>query len=392
MSDKVQHLRIEPKLRFPEFNISYKDGMLGDFVKYSLIKTDLEAGNLYVSTENIEKDFGGIFPVKLGETSRVTKVEKENILMSNIRPYLRKVEIASFSGGCSSDVLCFDTKNNDSTYFKYMMQRDNFIDYVMNTSKGTKMPRGDKKSILNYSVSIPSNVEQKKLADSITTIENKIKLTESKIENLKLFKKGLSNKFFAQSLRFKNKSDGNFSNWEHVKIGDIYAERSSRSTVDQILLSVTMNDGVKMRSELDAKDNSSKDKSNYKLVKKNDLVYNSMRMWQGANGISKYDGIVSPAYTVMYSKKEIDHTFMGYLFKYPKLVNEFRKNSQGLTRDTWNLKYPLIKNIKIYIPSLIEQQKIAQSLQVVDEKINVLENNLVILKQFKKGLLQKMFV
>lgn len=62
------------------------------------------------------------------------------------------------------------------------------------------------------------------------------------------------------------------------------------------LLSVTMNDGVKPRSEIEGKDNSSEDKSNYKIVRKGDMVYNSMRMWQGANGISPCDGIVSPAY------------------------------------------------------------------------------------------------
>ena len=70
------------------------------------------------------------------------------------------------------------------------------------------------------------------------------------------------------------------------------------------LLSVTMNDGVKPRSEIEGKDNSSEDKSNYKIVRKGDMVYNSMRMWQGANGISPCDGIVSPAYTVLMPKQE----------------------------------------------------------------------------------------
>lgn len=72
------------------------------------------------------------------------------------------------------------------------------------------------------------------------------------------------------------------------------------------LLSVTLNDGVMPRSEIEGKDNSSEDKSNYKVVCKGDMVYNSMRMWQGANGVSDYDGIVSPAYTVLMPNKEID--------------------------------------------------------------------------------------
>ena len=142
--------------------------------------------------------------------------------------------------------------------------------------------------------------------------------------------------------------------YRKCRIGDIYAERSQRGASDMELLSVTMNDGVMPRSEIEGKDNSSEDKSNYKVVCKGDMVYNSMRMWQGASGASSYDGIVSPAYTVLMPKEEIDNRYFAALFKTSNLINEFRKNSQGLTSDTWNLKYPQISPIKIYIPSLRE--------------------------------------
>ena len=102
-------------------------------------------------------------------------------------------------------------------------------------------------------------------------------------------------------LRFKGYND----EWKHVKIGEIYKERSERGNTDAELLSVTMNDGVKRRIDIEGKDISSEDKSNYKSVYIGDMVYNSMRMWQGANGISNYDGIVSPAYTVMFPKTKL---------------------------------------------------------------------------------------
>ena len=111
------------------------------------------------------------------------------------------------------------------------------------------------------------------------------------------------------------------------RIGDIYAERSERGAADMELLSVTMNDGVMQRSEIAGKDNSSEDKSSYKVVRKGDMVYNSMRMWQGANGVSPYDGIVSPAYTVLTAKLPICNDYFAALFKNYKLINEFRKNS-----------------------------------------------------------------
>ena len=152
-----------------------------------------------------------------------------------------------------------------------------------------------------------------------------------------------------------------------------------------------MNDGVKPRSEIEGKDNSSEDKSNYKIVRKGDMVYNSMRMWQGANGISPCDGIVSPAYTVLMPKQEINNGYFATLFKSVTLINEFRKNSQGMTSDTWNLKYPQIETIKVQIPSVSEQDKVSELFSVLDERIATQAQLVESLKKYKRGLLNKVF-
>ena len=157
------------------------------------------------------------------------------------------------------------------------------------------------------------------------------------------------------------------------------------------LLSVTMNDGVMPRSEIEGKDNSSEDKSNYKVVCKGDMVYNSMRMWQGANGVSSYNGIVSPAYTVLMPTEEIDNQYFAALFKTANLINEFRKNSQGLTSDTWNLKYPQIRAIKLYIPSLQEQHKISSFISTLEERIGKQRQLVDDLKKYKRGVMQHIF-
>ena len=152
-----------------------------------------------------------------------------------------------------------------------------------------------------------------------------------------------------------------------------------------------MNDGVKPRSEIEGKDNSSEDKSNYKIVRKGDMVYNSMRMWQGANGISPCDGIVSPAYTVLMPKQEINNGYFAALFKSTNLINEFRKNSQGMTSDTWNLKYPQIETIKVQIPSVSEQDKVSALFSVLDARIVAQAQLVESLKKYKRGLLNKVF-
>ena len=179
--------------------------------------------------------------------------------------------------------------------------------------------------------------------------------------------------------------------YRKCRIGDIYAERSQRGAGDMELLSVTMNDGVMPRSEIEGKDNSSEDKSNYKVVCKGDMVYNSMRMWQGANGVSNYDGIVSPAYTVLMPTEEIDNQYFAALFKTSNLINEFRKNSQGLTSDTWNLKYPQIRPIRLYIPSLQEQNKISSFIGTLEERIGKQRQLVDALKKYKRGLSDELF-
>ena len=179
--------------------------------------------------------------------------------------------------------------------------------------------------------------------------------------------------------------------YKQCRIGDIYAERSQRGASDMELLSVTMNDGVMPRSEIEGKDNSSEDKSNYKVVLTGDMVYNSMRMWQGANGISPCDGIVSPAYTVLMPKIPISNGYFAAFFKSPNLINEFRKNSQGMTSDTWNLKYPQIETIKVCIPALSEQNRVADMLRTLERRIAKQAQLVDNLKKYKRGVIQQVF-
>ena len=146
--------------------------------------------------------------------------------------------------------------------------------------------------------------------------------------------------------------------WELRKLGECFTERSERSCEGE-LIAVTINSGVIKAKELNRHDNSSLDKSNYKVVLKNDIAYNSMRMWQGASGVSLYNGILSPAYTVVIPNKNINSNFFAYMFKRHDVIHKFKVNSQGLTSDTWNLKFPAFSKISIKVPSINEQTKIS---------------------------------
>ena len=139
------------------------------------------------------------------------------------------------------------------------------------------------------------------------------------------------------------------------------------------LISVTINDGIKKFSELNRHDNSNENKSKYKKVCVGDIAYNSMRMWQGASGFSPYEGIVSPAYTILSPIKDaVDSKCISYLFKRQDMLYIFQKNSQGITSDNWNLKYPALSNIEIKVSnSIIEQKKIATFLSNLDNLITL---------------------
>ena len=187
-------------------------------------------------------------------------------------------------------------------------------------------------------------------------------------------------------LRFEGFTD----DWEERKLGDVFSERSERSSEGE-LISVTINSGVVKASELDRKDNSSNDKSNYKKVEVGDIAYNSMRMWQGASGYSSYDGILSPAYTVIIPKEGTDSKFFAYDFKRHDMIQTFKRNSQGLTSDTWNLKFPTLKSVKVMVPCMEEQTKISNFFERLDTTITLHQRKLDLLKEQKKGFLQKMF-
>ena len=141
---------------------------------------------------------------------------------------------------------------------------------------------------------------------------------------------------------------------------------------DGELISVTINDGIKKFFELGRHDNSNDNKSKYKKVCVGDIAYNSMRMWQGASGYSPYEGIVSPAYTVLSPNAGVFSRCIAYQFKLPQMIHTFQINSQGITSDNWNLKYPTLSEIEIYISkNVAEQKQIAEFFTSLDNLITL---------------------
>ena len=191
-----------PNLRFPKFQGEWEKCKLGDVMNFSTTRvnsSELNEDN-YVSTENMLQDYQGIMEAKsVPEDVNVISYSCGDILISNIRPYLKKVWKATFNGGCSSDVFVLKANDNiESDYLHYVIANDKFINFVMSGAKGVKMPRGDKKQMKTYSLSLPQIQEQHKIARLLSLLDERITTQNKIIEDLKKLKSAISKHLFSR--------------------------------------------------------------------------------------------------------------------------------------------------------------------------------------------------
>ncbi|MBT3127371.1 restriction endonuclease subunit S [Staphylococcus aureus] len=374
-----------PELRFPGFEGEWEEKQLGDLTDRVIRKN-----------KNLESKKPLTISGQLGLIDQ-TEYFSKSVSSKNLENYtlIKNGEFAynkSYSNGYPLGAI------------KSEMSKDFMEAYFDSTHwyrevSGIAVEGARNHGLLNVSVNdfftilikYPSLEEQQKIGKFFSKLDRQIELEEQKLELLQQQKKGYMQKIFSQELRFKDENGEDYPDWENSKIEKYLKERNERSDKGQ-MLSVTINSGIIKFSELDRKDNSSKDKSNYKVVRKNDIAYNSMRMWQGASGKSNYNGIVSPAYTVLYPTQNTSSLFIGYKFKTHRMIHKFKINSQGLTSDTWNLKYKQLKNINIDIPVLEEQEKIGDFFKKMDILISKQKMKIEILEKEKQSFLQKMFL
>ena len=178
--------------------------------------------------------------------------------------------------------------------------------------------------------------------------------------------------------------------WQYHFLGELFSNRQEKNKPELPLLAVTGSSGVIDRDKLERRDTSNADKSKYLRVATGDIVYNTMRMWQGVSGSAHKDGIVSPAYTVATTTNLLDKKFAKYLVKNELLIQKFHQNSQGLVNDTLNLKFPNFASIHVQVPPLPEQKKIASILTSVDEVIENTQKQIDKLQDLKKATMNEL--
>ena len=319
----------------------------------------------YISTENMLPNKGGVCEAANVPSGTVIEYKVGDILISNIRPYFQKIWRADRNGGCSADVLCIRAKENvDSKYLYYLLSQQAFFVYVMSGAKGCKMPRGDKKQIMQWPVTLPPLEEQQRIAGILGSLDDKIELNRRLNANLEAQAQALFRSWFVDFEPFR---DGPFvdselgkipQGWKVAELGDVTKQQTEKvgpqKTV-KVLSPITTGELV-LSEEYFTKQVFSESIAKYIIVKPDQFAYNPARINIGSIGRNtfEFDSCVSPVYVVFECEKGY-HYFFDFFRKTDAFKQEVISRAIGGVRQTLGYKdFALIK--VIYPPQNVVQE------------------------------------
>ncbi len=410
---EIKRKGLVPKLRFPEFRDSgeWESFKLGDkeisfFVKERIAIEQVTLVN-YVSTENILPNYNGVTVAsKLPPTGSCTRFNTGDILISNIRPYLKKVWAANRSGGSSNDVIVVRSKSKiEKIFLALLLCNDDFINYVMKGAKGVKMPRGDVSLMKEYPIAIPKPPEQQKIADCLTSLDELITAEVGKLEAYKAHKKGLMQKLFpaegetVPEWRFPEfRGKGEWETNEFSKYIVLYRGSSPRPIQEYLTKNDNGVNWIKI-GDTKAADNyviyqveekiTPKGAEKSRKVSKGELILaNSMSF--GKTYQLAIDGYIYDGWFVLREYEKYFHKqFLLQLLNSEYMQNQYiRLSAGGIVQ---NISSDIVYNTILPHTSFLEQQKIADCLSSLDELITAQAQKINTLKTHKKGLMQRLF-
>lgn len=397
-----------PVLRFPGFEGEWKENKLGNIASFSkgkgLSKADIDPdgslkciryGELYTNYNEQIKNV-------LSKTS----IDKNNLNLSEAFDLIipasgeTAIDLATASCVLESDIALGGDINIIRT------KLDNiFLAYYLNNKKKydiAKLAQGS--SVIHlYSnhLSIlkilhPTINEQNKIASFLSSVDLKIELLTKKKELMEQYKKGIMQKIFSQEIRFKDENGNNYPDWEKRKIGDICTLTPRKiQKPKKGYWRLGLRSHAKGTFHEYVKDPSKNSMTELFVVKNNDLIVNITFAWEHAIAIASQDDenkLVSHRFPTYSFNDYAIPNFMYYVVTqkiFKKKMDDISPGGAGRNRVMSKKDFPLIK---VFIPHISEQKKITYFLSLIDSKISVIDKELSSVKEFKKGLLQKMFV
>ena len=375
-----------PELRFPGFEDEWKINLFGELVTNKSDKY-LPKNNeqlIDIELDSIESNTGRLIHKYNSShfSSQKHKFNKNQVLYSKLRPYLNKYYFTNFNGVCSSEIWVLNTKSDLKLIneFIYNFIQTNKFSQIANKSAGSKMPRADWNLVENIRFNIPILKEQEKIGSFFSKLDRQIELEEQKLEKLEEQKKGYMQKIFSQELRFKDENGNDYPEWEEKKLFDVVnylsSKRSSNYYSEDIIHGqYPVYDAVQEIS----KDTNFDIEEPYISILKDGAGVGRLNLRPGKSSVIGTMGYLLP--------QNID---INFLFYYLKTMN-FNRFVIGSTIPHLYFKDYSKETILIPIDKS-EQIKIGSFLIKLDRIIDNKAKKIKVLKQRKKGYLQKMFV
>ena len=378
-------------MRFPEFTEGWEEVTLkevADFQK-DRVSTELLNESTYISTENIQQNFGGIQLANTVPTNaNVIAYNKNDILLSNIRPYLKKVWLADRNGGCSADVFVLRSRCCEQSFLYNVIASDRFISYVMSGAKGVKMPRGDKKQMENFKFSLPSVIEQRKISRLLSLLDERIATQNKIIEKIESLIKGLSQRLLSPK-----------QGWTSHKLDELCQIKSGYSGIQ-----VSFQTAYKV-SRIETISNRCINMSRIGFVKEipqeyklrvGDILFsniNSVQYIGNTAFIDKDYGLYHGMnlLRIVPDSRIVFPRFIHLLLCSERLLRHFQSICNKAVSQASINQTSLGKTI-MTIPSYKEQQHICSIIESVERKLDIETSLLKMLQYQKQYLLRQMFI
>ena len=367
----------------------------------------------YIALDNIVSWDSTYIPSDSMSDGNSYVCKKGDALFGKLRPYLAKGYIPTQDSICSPEFIVLhpnDLVNNK--FLLYFLLSCSFISYIKNQVAGVKMPRTNVLQVGRVSLSFPLIAEQEAIAAYLDKecgkIGKEIGLLERKVDCYRRLKHSLINQTVIRGINpnVTMKPSGNSWIADIPMHWDVRPIRSfitlitpeKRGETEYQLLSVTRDKGIIIRGERGKDGNNNRipdDLSNYKVVKRNQFVVNKMKAWMGAYGVSKYQGIVSPAYYIC-DVHDIYEPFFSIAIRCRQYINFFWKYSKGIRVDQWDMSPLALKEIPFVIPPIEEQHEIVAYLDdkcnKIDAIIKMIESKIELLKELKRSLINEVVI
>ncbi|MCF7911833.1 MAG: restriction endonuclease subunit S [Candidatus Cloacimonetes bacterium] len=401
-------IRISPELRFPEFNEMWELSILGEKASFykgkGISKTDIHPegeinciryGELYTTYNEIISSVYSNTNLDI----RVLVLSEENDV---IIPASGETNLDIATASCitksgiaiGGDINIIRSSINGVFLSYYLNNKMRYS--IARLAQGNSIVHLYPSHLKTLKLRLPKTIEQTKISNFITSVDEKIEQISSEKELLEEYKKGVIQKIFSQKIRFKNDNGNNFPNWEEKKLGQIIKPiiRSvDKPNKPYETLGIRSHAKGTFHKFIDNPDNISMTKL-FK-VREGDLIVNITFAWEHAIAVCKKQDncrLVSHRFPTYLIKDNNDINFLEYFVKRKRFKYQLGVISPGgAGRNRVMCKKDFLK-LKVSIPVLEEQIKIADFLISIDDKIDKISQKLELMKKWKKGLLQKMFV